>query len=158
MSLTTAPEDLEILRTGALPRSLAQRALELATSLEQGTAKLRRIGGPDLYPQQRAVLLRQDLAEGRVVSSDGNVFWTTPHLVRQPPECRFDGPAPSTMCFSDTVVRRPVPGHHRLYGLPHSGLIVGVESFAPDPIEGYRGRLLAALEIGESDLASLRRS
>ncbi len=152
--LLTAPEDLQSLRAGVLPPSLGQRVGELVVALEQGRAPLRVVGST-MEGAQRAALVRQDLAAGRVFIADGNVSFSGASW-RADASYRFDGPAPWTLCFSDAILRRPLPGRQRLYGLPQSGLVVGAEAFPPDPLEAYRARVLATVELGADDLAALR--
>ncbi len=130
------PEELAWLRSGALPPAIAARAAVLLQTPEW---------------QPRAGYLQQDLATGRVVAVDGRTYFTQELFQRS--EYRFDS-APNVY-FADTVVQRPLPGRHRLYLLPQTGVVVGHES-PDDLVSAYRAQLLRAVELSADDLASLR--
>lgn len=135
MFLTT-PEELAWLRSGTLPPAIAARASALLHAQAF---------------QPRAGYLQQDLATGRVVAVDGRCYFT--QELFQHSEFRFDS-APNVY-FADSVVQRPLPGRHRLYLLPQTGVVVGHES-PDDVVSAYRAQLLHAVGLSPDDLAALR--
>lgn len=151
--MISAPEEIALLRAGALPSTCRDRARTLS-------ARLSGSSGPWSEPTPERHRLEEDLRTGAVVPVDCTVDWERAGAL-----CVYRAQAVPQVVLHATVYLPPLPGRWRLYVLRASGLAVGGEAWvasatapgAPsrDQVAAYRHALLSAQGHTPADLTAL---